>query len=150
MPIHEYTTNSERSFRLSNLWDICVPLSIAIVPTVAFTLLRIVTQGLDKPRAVIPAWVAIAMFSLQFLGMVSMAIVILVRSDFRRRQLSNWTNGNPARWRSWALGLAMLFLLMFDVILNVAGAFGGGPLVVVAIPMFIAYLGCIYIAFAKL
>ena len=150
MHFDESTTNSARSFRLSNLWDICVPLSIGLVPAFAFTLLRLVTVGLDKPGAIVPAWVAITMFSLQLLGMVSMAVVVLIRADYRRKQLSIFTDGNPAAWRSWALGLSMLFLLMFDVILNVAGAFCCGPLLFLAIPMFIAYLGFIYLAFARL
>jgi len=138
--------------RFSAIWDVCVPVSIAAVPSIAFTLLRLVTKGLDKPGDVdIPAWVMIAMIVLQLVGMLSMAIVILVRSDFRMKQLSAFTNDNPAVWRKRLLTASMFFLLLFDVIFNVAaGIRGAGPLVILAIPMFIAYVICIRVAFAKL
>ena len=146
----ETLSTTPKVFRFSPLWDFCVPMSIAAVPAIIFTLIGFITQGFHEPSTRIPAWLMTSMVVLEVAGIVAMAVVVLVRSDFRMNQLSTFTNGNPATWRKRLLFVSMIFLLLFDVIFNVAAGFGAGSLITLAIPMFIGYLVCIRIAFARL
>ena len=139
------------AFRVSKYWDIYIPIAIAAVPAALFALLGLLTKGLDKPAANVEVWVVIPMIVLQTLGIIAMAIVILIRVDVGRKQLLIRTGGSPAVWRKVALALSILFILLFDVVTNVAAAFAGaGPLLVIAVPAFAAYLLCLRVAFVRL
>lgn len=138
-------------FRLSPTWDFCIPFSVAAIPAGLFTLLGFVTKGLDKPGAEPATWVSIVMLILQTLGIIAMAFVILMRYELGFQQLSLRTNGSPAIWRKLILFLSIVFVLLFDILTNVAAAFAGaGPILVVAAPIFIGYIFCVRIAFAGL
>ena len=116
-----------------------------------FTLLGLVTNGLDKPGAKAATWLIVTMIVLQTLGIIAMAFVILLRFEIGRQQLSLRTNDNPPVWRKLILFLSIVFILLFDILTNVAAAFAGaGPLLVLAVPAFVAYLLCIRVAFARL
>jgi hypothetical protein len=138
-------------FRLSPVWDVCIPFSIAAIPAGLFTLLGFVTKGLDKPNAEPATWVIIAMMILQTLGIIAMAVVVLMRFELGFQQLSLRTSGSPAVWRKLSLFISIVFVLFFDVLTNVAAAFAGaGPLLVFAAPIFIGYIFCVRFAFAGL
>lgn len=147
----EASVRPPEPFRLSPMWDFCVPFSVAAIPAGLFTLLGFVTKGLDKPGAELTTLVLIAIFILQTLGIVAMAFVILMRLELGFRQLSLRTNGNPAIWRKNILFLSIIFILLFDVLTNVAAGFAGaGPILFLAGPLFIGYILCVRIAFAGL
>ncbi len=150
-PENEFQSNPPEAFRLSKLWDIYIPITIAAVPAGIFALLGLVTEGLDKPGAQPSTWVIVTMIALQPLGIIAMAFVILMRFEFGLQQLSHRTNGHPPVWRKLVLMLSIMCILLFDILTNVAAAFAGaGPLLVLAIPAFVAYLLCIRLAFARL
>ena len=150
-PENEFSSNPPEAFRLSKFWDIYIPITIAAVPAGMFTLLGLVTNGLDKPGAKAATWLIVTMIVLQTLGIIAMAIVILLRFEIGRQQLSLRTNDNPPVWRKLILFLSIVFILLFDILTNVAAAFAGaGPLLVLAVPAFVAYLLCIRVAFARL
>ena len=147
----ELTSNLPRAFRNSMLWDIYFPLVAAAVPAGLFMLLGFITKGLDKPGVVMPIWVIVAMFAVQTLGMISMAFVLLVKSDLGFRKLMASTNGRLHICRSAALRLSIVCLLVFDILTNVSAAFASAEfLFVVAVPVFVAYIVCDRIAFAGL
>lgn len=147
----ELATKTPNSFRLSGVWDVYVPITIAIVPAGIFLLLGLVTDGLDKPGAEPAAWLLVTMAVLQTLGIIAMAVVVLIRYEVSLQQLLLRTDGYPPIWRKLVLRLAIVFILLFDLLTNLAAALAGaGPLVFLAIPAFIAYLFCIRIAFAGL
>ena len=138
-------------FRLSKCWDVFIPLIVAAVPAGAFLLLGFVTSGLDKPGANPDAGIILTMIGLQTLGTVGMALVILLRFDFGRNQLGIRTKNNPPVWRKIFLLLSYGFLLLFDILTNVASAFSGaGVLVVFAAAAFGLYLLCIKFTFVRL
>ena len=148
---HRSALNAPAAFRISRLWDIYIPFTVAVVPAGIFSLIGLITHGLDKPGAKIPTWVIIAMLVLQTLGIIAMAIVILVRFEFGLRQLQICTNGHPPVWRKLALILSIFCILLFDVLTNVAAAFAGAaPLLLGAIPAFFAYIVCIRVTFVRL
>ena len=145
------STKAPEAFRLSKVWDIYIPLTIAVVPAGIFLLLGLVTDGLDEPNAKPATWVIVAMAVLQTLGIVAMAVVILIRYEVGLQQLLIRTNGRPPLWRKLVLRLAIVFILLFDIFTNLAAAIAGaGPLVFLAIPAFVAYLFCVRVAFARL
>lgn len=114
-------------------------------------MLGFVTKGLDKPGAEPATWVIIVMLIIQTLGIIALAFVILMRFELGFQQLSLRTNGSPAIWRKLILFLSIVFVLLFDIVTNVAAAFAGaGPLLVLAAPVFIGYIFCVRIAFAGL
>jgi hypothetical protein len=138
-------------FRLSPTWDFCIPFSIAAIPAGLFMLLGFVTKGLGKPGAEPATWMIIVMMILQTLGIIAMAFVILMRFELGFQQLSLRTNGRPAMSRKLILFFSIVFVLLFDILTNVATAFAGaGPLLVLAAPVFIGYIFCVRIAFAGL
>ena len=114
-------------------------------------LLGLVTEGLDKPNAKISASVKIAMGVLLVTGMVAMAVVILIRFDRGMKQLSIRTHGRPPAWRRITLVVSLMFMLLFDVLMNMAAAFAGAqPFLLVAIPVFVLYLLCVRLAYVGL
>jgi len=132
----------------SYLWDIYIPISIAAVPASMFSLLGVVTAGMDKPGVKLPTWMTVTMIVLQTTGIVCMAFVILSRLEFRMNQLDAHFAGHPAAWRRLCLLMGMGFLALFDILTNVGAAFSGaGFLILAAIPMFVAYLLCIRVTF---
>lgn len=135
----------------SMLGKIYLPITVAVVPAGLFTLLGFITEGLDKPGTVPPVWVIVTMIAVQTLGIISMAFVILMRSDLGFRKLMVCTNGQPHVWRKSTLNLSIACLLMFDILTNLSAAFAGaGFLLPVAVLVFVAYLVCDRIAFAGL
>ena len=143
-PHNKFLSNPPKPFRLSTLWDIYIPITIAIVPAGIFTVLGLVTEGLDKPVAKLSAWVIVTLIALETLGIIAMVFVTLMRFDFGLQQLSLRTNGNTPGWRKLILMLSIVCILLFDIFTNVATAFAGvGTLVVFAILAFFAYLLCI-------
>lgn len=150
-PEIELPSNPPAPFRLSKLWDIYIPLTIAAVPAGIFRLLGLVTKELDKPGAQASTWVIVTLIILETLGIIAMAVVILMRFEFGLQQLSFRTNGHPPVWRKLVLVVSVMCILLFDILTNVAAAFSGaGPLLVVAVPAFVGYLVCIRVAFAGL
>ena len=143
--------SSPETLRYSTFWDIYIPIVIVAIPAGIFTLLGFITDGLDKPGAIAPLWVSVAMVVLQTLGIVAMAFVILMRFEGAFRQLSLLTNSHPPVWRKLALIFSIVWLLLFDILTNVSAAFvGAGPLLVAAVPTFFAYSLCKRVAFARL
>lgn len=135
----------------STFWDIYIPMAIVAIPAVIFKLLGLVTDGMDKPGAVAPIRVIVAMVALETLGIAAMAYVILMRFEGAFRQLSFVTNGQPPVWRRLALLLSIACLLLCDVLTNVSAAFAGAEfLLVAAVPAFSAYIVCKRVAFANL
>ena len=131
--------------------DIGLPIAVAAMPALAFTMLGVVAGGLDKPGAKAATWQIAAIMVLEVVGIVAMAFVILTRFESSFRQLSLMTRGRPAARRRFCLFLAIMFLLFFDLLLNVGAAFAGGlGMTVAACPMFVAYLVCRWAAFAGL
>lgn len=147
----EFTSNLPRVIRNSMLWEIYLPVVAAAVPAGLFALLGWITKGLDKPGVAMPIWVIVAMIVVQTLGIISMAMVILVKSDLGFRKLMACTSGRPHFWRKSALRLSIVCLLVFDILTNVSAAFAGaGFLFAVAVPVFVAYIVCDRIALAGL
>lgn len=138
-------------FRLSKLWDIFIPLMVTAVPTGLFQLLGFVTSDLDKPGSNPATWIILAMIGLETLGIIGMALVIVSRFDIGRNQLFKRTKENPPFWRKMLLFLSIGFLLLFDILANIASAFSGAEvLFLLAAPAFGLYLLCIKIAFVRL
>ncbi len=139
------------AFRISTAWDVVVPVAAAAIPAGIFALMGFVTEGLDKPNAEPSAFVVFAMSSLQVLGIVAMAVVVLTRFDSGTRQLSMRTNGRPSMWRKGILVLSLVFVLLFDLFLNMASGLAGAEFfLVLAVPAFVMYLLCYRAAFAGL
>ncbi len=148
---NELASNLPADINSSILGKTFLPIVVALVPSGLFALLGFITQGLDKPGLVPPVWVIVTMIAVQTLGMISMAIVILIRYDLGFKRLMDYTDGQPRAWRKSTLTLSIACLLIFDILANVAGAFAGaGFLLLVAVPVFFAYLVCDRIAFAGL
>ncbi|SMP60866.1 hypothetical protein SAMN06265222_1078 [Neorhodopirellula lusitana] len=137
-------------FRLSRFWDIFIPFSIATIPAFTFAFLGIVAALFDQPGAVPPRLLMITLAGLQVTGMIAMAVVLLARFEFCKQQLSFRTCGCPAAWRKRTLVLSFAFMIVFDILANFAAIPGCGPLLAFAVPVFLIYLACIRIAFAKL
>jgi hypothetical protein len=148
---NEFPSSASAAPRRSRPWEIYIPFSAAAVPAGIFALLGFVTNGLDKPEASPPFWLLVLMVCLQLAGMIAMAVVILTRMDVASKQLSEYTHGRPPAWRRFALLLSIGCLLLFDILTNISVAFAGaGPLLVAAIPAFLAYFFCGRIALAGL
>jgi len=144
-------SNASVAFRISAVWDIYIPVAIAVVPASIFAMLGFVTAGLDKPNAEPSIYVTVAMVVLQTLGIIAMAWVILMRFDTGMQQLSIRSNGAPPIWRKLVLMLSLMFILLFDVLTSLAAALAGAELfLVLAVPAFIMYVSCVRIAFAGL
>ncbi len=127
----------------SILWEIYIPFLAAAVPAGIFALLGLAQRGLDQPNAEVPDWKLAIISALQVLGMIAMAVVILVRFDHASRELSNYAQGQPAVWRKLALVISIGWLLVFDVLTNLAASLAGAQLLLVlAIPAFLGYLAC--------
>ena len=137
-------------FRLSKLWDIYIPITIAVVPASIFRFLGLVALLWAKPGAQLSAWVIAVMVAFQVIGMIAMGVVVLMRFDFAKQQLSLRTNGCPPIWRKLVLMLSMGFILIVDILANTAALPGCGPVVGFAIPPFLMYLLCIRVAFVGL
>ncbi len=149
MPSQNTSTKPKGKFRLSPTWDICIPFSIAAIPTGLFAFLGFLTKGLDRPGAQPAIWVMVMLIVVEVLGIIAMALVILTRYEIGFQQLSQRTNGNPAIWRKLTLICSIALVLLFDILTNVAAAFAGaGPLLAFAAPAFIGYVICLKIAFA--
>jgi hypothetical protein len=147
----ESTSKLPRDTQNSMFGEIFLPITVAAVPAGLFTLLGFITEGLDKPGIVPSVWVIVTIIAVQTLGMISMAFVILMRSDLGFRKLMVYTNGHPHVCRKSTLTLSIACLLVFDILTNVSAAFAGaGFLLAVAVPVFVAYLACDRIAFAGL
>lgn len=144
------THETSNRYRSSNLWDYYVPIFIAAFPPLMFLLLRLVTTGLNRPNAEIPAWQNYTMAALQITGMISMAILILVRYEFGKRQLLSRAQGQPSIWRHLLLKFSMACLLLFDILANV-GVFARAEfLFVAAIPVFVVYIISMRLTFSGL
>ncbi len=142
---------TSRPFRLSPVWDLYVPIAIAAIPAGLFTLLGFVTQGLDTPGAEVATWVVVVMLVLQTIGIVTMAVVILMRFEFGSHELSKRADGCPSFWRRLTLVSSIVFVLLFDIFTNVGAAFAGaGFLLWLAVPAFIGYVFCVRLTFARL
>lgn len=142
---------TSQRFRLSPVWDLYVPIAIGVTPAGLFTLLGFVTHGLDNPEAEVATWVIVVMLVLQTIGIVTMAVVILMRLEFGFNELSKRCDGSPAVWRRITLFSSIVFILLFDIFTNVAASFGGaGFLFWLAVPAFIGYVFCVRITFARL
>ena len=127
--------------RNSKLWEIYIPLAAAVIPSGLFILLGLVTKDFAQPDAKIPFRVVMLMITLQITGITAMAWVILMRLDAAYERLSLSTTGRPAPWRRLAVQLSIGCLLLFDVLTYFATAFAGAaPLLLIAIPAFLAYL----------
>ena len=91
------------------------------------------------------------MIGLETLGIIGMALVIVSRFDIGRNQLFKRTKENPPFWRKNLLFVSIGFLLLFDILANIASAFSGAEvLFLLAAPAFGPYLLCIKIAFVRL
>ena len=144
-------SHAPTAFRISRLWDIYVPLMIGVLPAGIFALLGLVTKGMGKPGVEPPTWATVMMAVLQTLGIIAMAVVILKRFDSAMRQLSLSTHGHPAVWRKCVLFPSIVWILLFELLTNVAAAFAGAEqFFVAAIPAFVGYIICRRIAFARL
>ena len=142
---------TSQPFRLSPVWDLYVPIAIAAIPAGLFTLLGFVTQGLDTPGAEVATWVVVVMLVLQTIGIITMAVVILMRFEFGSHELSKRANGCPSVWRRITLVCSIVFVLLFDIFINVGAAFAGaGFLLWLAVPAFIGYVFCVRVTFARL
>jgi hypothetical protein len=139
------------AFQLSSRWDIGLPFVAAALPACAFHLLGWVTQRFNQP-GVHPTLGMIAMMTfLQTIGIVGMAIVVLMKLDYGSRQLTRHTQRSPEIWRKAMFYVAISFLLLFDVLTNVAAAFAGAEFLwLLAIPAFAAYLFAYRATFAWL
>jgi len=138
-------------YRVSQFWDICVPVTIASVPAVFFFLHGLLDDGMDKPGAEPSRGAIILRMALFIPGFLGMVLVGLARLDHGTKQLSIRTNGNPPVWRKLALMFSLFWILLFDVSSNLATTLtGAGPLFILSAPAFIAYLACIRVAFHKL
>ena len=137
-------TNTASFSPNSNVRDFYVPFSAAAVPAAIFALLRVFTTGLAKPGpGPQPLGLVITICFLEVAGVVAMAVVVLNRIDFAFSQLLEYTNGQPPIWRRTLLLMSIAFLLLFDVLTNVAAALAGASFLIVgAIPAFVLYLIC--------
>ena len=127
--------------RNSKLWEIYIPLAAAGVPSGLFILLGLVTKDFAQPDAEIPFRVVLLMITPQTAGIIAMAWVMLIRLDAAYERLSLSTTGRPALWRRLTVQLSIGCLLLFDVLTHLAAAFAGAaPLLLIAIPAFLAYL----------
>ena len=150
-PTTQTLEDRKKPFRLSATWDLGIPFAIAAIPAVLFSLLGLVTAGMNKPGAEVATWQIVIMLVLQTLGMISMAVVILMRWHLGNQQLSLRTDGKPANWRKAILFFSIVLLLLFDILTNVAAAFAGaGLLLPFAFPLFLGYLFCLRMAFVGL
>ncbi|AMV34966.1 hypothetical protein VN12_22760 [Pirellula sp. SH-Sr6A] len=105
--------------------------------------------GFDKPGIKPPIWIIVSMLALQVLGMISMAIVILVRFDHGSKKLMILTNGRPYAWRKCTQFLSIACLLLFYLLSNISAAFAGAEFLLAgAAPSFLAYLAFNRFAFA--
>jgi hypothetical protein len=135
----------------SRIGEIYLPFTVAALPAGLFMLLGFVAKGLDKPAAEPSLLVIVTMLLVQTLGMTAMAFVFLIRLDLGLRSLMYRAKGHPSIWRTLTLKLSFAFLLIFDILTNVAAAFAGaGFLFIAAIPIFLAYLAFNRLAFATL
>lgn len=131
--------------------EILIPMIVAAVPAMLFLLLGLITQGMDVPGAKIPLGKVLLMIVVQTVGIVSMAVVVLIRFGIGSEMLRILSNGQPKLWRKCALISSIVCLLLFDISTNVAAAFAGaGFLLTGAIPAFFAYVFCNRIAFKGL
>lgn len=137
---------SWRSFR----WDIVLPLAVAIAPACIFRLIGLLGVVLNGQRLLAPIWI-VSLITLEFLGIIAMALVTMMRLDFSRRRLFILTAGHPPWWRKSFLLLSVACLLLFDILVNLSGAFAGAEIFFfVALPFFLAYLLFYYLAFLRL
>jgi len=135
----------------SKYWDIYLPLGMSAIPAGCFKLMRIVIDSEEAPGAKIETWQVVLMCTLQIIGMVGMAVVVLIRMEMAMTQLHVVTAGNPTLWRRLCLLSSLCCLAMFDVFLNVGLAFAGAwPLIVGAVFWYLVYLAGIRLTFFRL
>lgn len=129
--------------------EISTPLLTAAIPAGLFRLLGLITSGFDQPGMKMPTWIVSSMLAIQNLGMISMAIVILVRFDHGSRKLMFLTLGRPQAWQRYTLFLSIASLLLFELFTSLSTAFAGAEFfLVLAAPAFIAYMAFNRVAFS--
>lgn len=106
-------------------WNFGVPLLVAIIPGILFRLLGAVGSLMSKPNAEPPGWMITLMIILQILGMVTMAVVFLIRWDYSFRKLATLTSGRPHIVRRFMLFSSFACLLVFDILSNTGTALAG-------------------------
>lgn len=137
-------------WRLSLWWDIVIPTVVFAAPAVLFRLLGLLARlvsglGPDHPALILAIGVMTA------LGIVAMAIVLLLQYESASSRLRVVMDRPPPAWRRWALLVSMAFLLLTSILANVATAFeGAGIFLVAAVPTFLASLASKWVAFAGL
>lgn len=137
--------------RSSFLGEVAIPVFAAAIPAFLFLLLGFVTRRIDGPGTEASLGIVVAIVVIQTLGIVSMALVVIVRCEVGSRLLQASTHGRPSAWRKGALELSLASLIMFDVLANVATAFPGGEFLLIGAGICLAtYLIANRIAFAGL
>lgn len=135
--------------RLSLVWEIVVPTVVFAAPALLFRLLGLFSRAVNGPGPAPPGILG-AIGVVMALGIVAMALVLLVRYESLASRLRALVDAPPA-WRRWALLVSMAFLLLTSILANVAAAFeGAGMLLVAAVPTFLASLASRWVAFAGL
>ncbi|MBU6174905.1 MAG: hypothetical protein KGQ60_13930 [Planctomycetes bacterium] len=148
------TENGSLSGRSSNIQtliagDVCIPFLAAAIPAGIFRLMGFIAMGFHKPGMEPPIWIIVSMLALQVFGMISMAIVILVRFDHGSRKLMLLMDGQPHAWRKYTLFLSIASLFLFDLLSNISAAFAGAEFLLAGAAFaFIAYIAFNRLAFA--
>lgn len=150
-PTEDSRQQSSLGFRFSLVGDVAIPLGVAIVPTSLFLLLGILLQDMNRPGAQMPRWAIVVVVVLQTAGIIAMAVVVLMRREAISTRLTLMSQGPVKRWRISSMLIAIGCLTLFDILLNVSGAFQGARFLAwIAPPMFLIYLVVIKITFIGL
>ncbi len=130
--------------------EIYVPIAVAAIPLGLFLLLGGIFRALTELGKEPPEFFLIALLVVQISGMIAMAVVFLMRYDAVTTELRQRTHDNPPGLRQLCLLVSLGCLLVFDVVTNVAAAFGTTFLFIGSIPVFVAYVVFNRLAFAGL
>jgi hypothetical protein len=120
-------------------------------PALFFSLIGIITRGLDQPGAGIGLPVLVGLVVLQSLGIVAIAIAAVINSAVAHQRLERLTTGAVPLWRKTLLRIALCLLLLFYVLVNLGAAFAGADLFLVAAgPIFLGFVALQRLAFLRL
>lgn len=145
------TERSSRPLSFSSWWDLYVPFGVAALPAGLFQLLGILGEAGRQAGGKLAVWAVVGMAVTQVLGIFAMALVVLMRYDRGFRMLASRAAGRPSPWRQVLLLFSIVLVLCFDVLVNVATAFGGAELLLLlALPVFLGYVVCFRLAFMGL
>jgi len=128
-----------------------IRIAVTAAPAIFFSLIGLITRGLDEPGAKVSPALMVALLLLQSLGIVAIALAALMNFGIAQQRLARLNSGVVPAWRQSLLWIALSMLVLFYVLANLGAAFAGADMfLIAACPAFLGYVAMERLAFHRL